>query len=74
VDVPGYCKVAALTEIRSHNYVLTPGRYVGAADLEDDEVPFPERFCALRKKLADQFAEAENLAAAINTQLSRILA
>ena len=35
VDVPGFCKRAKLDEIRGHDHVLTPGRYVGAADIED---------------------------------------
>jgi len=39
-DVPGFCKAATLEEIRAHSHVLTPGRYVGAADAEDDDVPF----------------------------------
>jgi type I restriction enzyme M protein len=51
-DVPGFCKTAKLEEIRGHNHVLTPGRYVGAADIEDEDVPFPERFALLKKKLA----------------------
>jgi type I restriction-modification system DNA methylase subunit len=38
--VPGICKSASLEEIKGHGYVLTPGRYVGAADVEDDQVPF----------------------------------
>ena len=64
-DVPGFCKAAKLEEISAHNHVLTPGRYVGAADVEDDDVPFPERFAALRAKLEEQFAEAERLTATI---------
>jgi type I restriction enzyme M protein len=48
VDVPGFCKAAKLDKIRGHNHILTPGRYVGAADIEDDDVPFPERFSLLR--------------------------
>ena len=60
-DVPGFCKSAKLEEIKGHGYVLTPGRYVGAADAEDDEVPFPERFAALQAKLEEQFAESEAL-------------
>ena len=39
----GFCKAAKLDEIRGHDYVLTPGRYVGAADLEDDGEPFEEK-------------------------------
>ena len=44
-DIPSFCKSAELEEIRTHSYVLTPGRYVGAADVEDDEASFDERFC-----------------------------
>jgi type I restriction enzyme M protein len=50
-DVPGFCKSASLEEINAHNFVLTPGRYVGAADVENNEVPFSERFVALQAKL-----------------------
>ena len=56
-DVPGFCKSAKLDEIRGHNHVLTPGRYVGAADVEDDDVPFEERFAAMRLTLEKQFTE-----------------
>ena len=68
-DVPGFCKAAKLEEIKGHNYVLTPGRYVGAADVEDDDVPFAERFAALRAKLEEQFAEGEKLTATIRQKL-----
>ncbi len=71
-DVPGFCKAAKLDEIRGHNYVLTPGRYVGAADLDDDDVPFPERFAALRAKLDGQFAEAATLTATIRSRLAGV--
>ncbi|MEK1855184.1 MAG: N-6 DNA methylase [Phyllobacterium sp.] len=43
-DLPGFCKAVKREEIGDHNYVLTPGRYVGAVDIENDAVPFPERF------------------------------
>ena len=43
-DVPGFCKAATIEEIRRHNHVLTPGRYVGAADAEDDDVVFEEQW------------------------------
>src|SRR5437764_861350 len=54
-DIPGFCKAASRHDIASHSYVLTPGRYVGAADLEDEDVPFMERFAALRAKVGEQF-------------------
>ncbi len=58
-DVPGFCKSAELKEIKAHGYVLTPGRYVGAADVEDDEVPFAERFEALRAKTGGAIFRSE---------------
>lgn len=54
-DAPGFCRSVTLEEVRGHGHVLTPGRYVGAADVEDDGVPFEERFGALRAKLAERF-------------------
>jgi type I restriction enzyme M protein len=72
-DVPGFCKSATSDEIRSYNHVLTPGRYVGAADIEDDEVPFAERFSALKEKLDAQFAEAEILSKSILKRLSETI-
>jgi type I restriction enzyme M protein len=71
-DVSGFCKSAKLDEIRGHNHILTPGRYVGAADVEDDDVPFVERFSALREKLEEQFAEAKALSASISAGLARL--
>ena len=71
-DEPGFCKSATLEEIREHNHVLTPGRYVGAAAVEDDGVPFEERFAELKRTLAAQFAEAEELGAVIQGKLERV--
>jgi type I restriction enzyme M protein len=71
-DVPGFCKSAKLVEIKGHNHGLTPGRYVGAADVEDDDVPFPERFAALKGKLDAQLVESDRLAATIRANLARI--
>ena len=42
-DTPGFCKSVTLEEIRSHGHVLTPGRYVGAEEAEDDGEPFPKK-------------------------------
>jgi type I restriction enzyme M protein len=69
-DVPGFCKAATLEEIKGHGSVLTPGRYVGAADVEDDDAPFDERFSALQSVLDAQFATAERLATTIRGALA----
>jgi type I restriction enzyme M protein len=71
-DVPGFCKSATLEEIRGYNHVLTPGRYVGAADVEDDDVPFSERFAALKVRLNEQFAAANSLTERIRAGLEKI--
>jgi type I restriction enzyme M protein len=71
-DVAGFCKSAKRDEIRGHNYVLTPGRYVGAEDIEDDDVPFAERFGTLKSKLEKQFAEADKLTATIRAKLAGV--
>jgi type I restriction enzyme M protein len=71
-DIPGFCRAATLEEIRGHGHVLTPGRYVGAAATEADDVPFEERFAALKETLAEQFAEAEELSALIQMKLEEV--
>jgi type I restriction enzyme M protein len=73
-DVPGFCKAASLEEIRTHGHVLTPGRYVGAAAAEEDDVPFVERFTALKERLDEQLAQGEELGALIQAKLEEILA
>ncbi len=71
-EVPGFCKSATLEEIKEHEYVLTPGRYVGAADVEDDEVSFDDRFADLRATLERQFSQSEHLTTAIKASLARL--
>lgn len=71
-DEPGFCKSATLEEIREHNHVLTPGRYVGAAVSDEDDVPFEERFAGLKDTLAEQFAEAEELSTLIQMKLEEV--
>jgi type I restriction enzyme M protein len=71
-DVPGFCKSAKLAEISEHSYVLTPGRYVGAAEVEDDEMPFEERMPLLVAKLEEQFAEAAQLEREIKLNLQTL--
>ena len=72
-DVPGFCRAGRLEEIGKHNHVLTPGRYVGAAVAEDDDVPFDQRFAELKDSLTGQFAEAEELGTQITAKLERIV-
>lgn len=71
-DVPGFCKVATIAEIAGHGHVLTPGRYVGAADLDEDDEPFEERMARLVATLSAQRAEATRLDAAIAQSLSEL--
>lgn len=71
-DVPGFCKSARLDEIREHNYVLTPGRYVGAADVDEDVSGFAEQFAKFQRQLDDQFSEADRLGASIQSILRRV--
>ena len=68
-DTPGFCKSTALDEIRSHGHVLTPGRYVGAEDVEDDGEPFEEKMQRLVAELHGQFLESDRLEQAIKTNL-----
>ena len=69
-DQAGFCKSASLDEITKHDFVLTPGRYVGAADEEDDGIPFAEKMATLTEKLSEQFAESAKLEAEIKKSLA----
>jgi type I restriction enzyme M protein len=73
-DEPGFCKAAKLEEIEGHKHVLTPGRYVGTPDAEDDDASFSDRFQALKGKLSEQFQEGDELRALIEKRLSLVLA
>lgn len=73
-DVPGFCKAATLEEVRRQAHVLTPGRYVGSEDSDDDGTPFSEKFNHLRQQLAGQFAEAEHLTDRIAAALTKVSA
>lgn len=69
-DEKGLCYSASLADIEKHDFVLTPGRYVGAADVEDDGIPFAEKMAALTAKLSEQFAESDRLEAEIKKNLA----
>jgi type I restriction enzyme M protein len=68
-DVAGFCKRATTEDIRGHGYVLTPGRYVGAAEVEEDDEPFAAKMERLTTTLAAQMAEGAQLDAAIRDNL-----
>src|SRR5690606_10238510 len=68
-DIAGFCKSASLEEITKHDFVLTPGRYVGAEEQEDDGEPFAEKMARLTAQLQEQFAESARLEAEIKKNL-----
>ncbi|WP_369983834.1 N-6 DNA methylase [Thalassolituus sp.] len=71
-DVKGFCNSAKLEDMQKHDYVLTPGRYVGAADAEEDSEPFPEKMQRLTAQLKTQFEESDRLEKAIKDNLAGI--
>ncbi|MEN6510969.1 MAG: class I SAM-dependent DNA methyltransferase [Chloroherpetonaceae bacterium] len=71
-DIKGFCKSANIDEITKHNFVLTPGRYVGIKDEEDDGIPFEEKIAKLTDKLSEQMKEEKRLDEEIKKQLKNI--
>lgn len=71
-DVAGFCKSATLEDIRKHDHVLTPGRYVGAAEQEDDGEPFEEKMRRLSALWREQRAEGARLDALIEANLKEL--
>ncbi|MEI6091788.1 MAG: class I SAM-dependent DNA methyltransferase [bacterium] len=71
-DIKGFCKSAKMDEVIKHNFVLTPGRYVGIKDEIDDGILFEDKMAELTKKLAEQMAEEKRLDEEIKTQLKNI--
>jgi len=68
-DEAGYCKSATLDDIKANDYVLTPGRYVGAAAIEDDGIPFETKMLELSQTLYAQMQESQKLDATIRQNL-----
>ena len=68
-DEAGYCKSASLADIKANDYVLTPGRYVGAAAIEDDGIPFETKMAELSQTLYAQMQASEQLDAIIRQNL-----
>jgi type I restriction enzyme M protein len=71
-DVKGFCKSAKLEEIQKQDFILTPGRYVGTEEVEDDGEPFEEKMTRLTKELGEQFKEGRNLEEEIKKNLTSI--
>ncbi len=71
-DVAGFCYSASLDDIRKHEHVLTPGRYVGAEEQEDDGEIFADKMARLTAQLAEQFAESAKLEGKIKKNLARL--
>lgn len=60
-DIPGFCKSATIEDIRGQNHILTPGRYVGVAELDEDEEPFEEKMDRLTAALKKQMEKSDKL-------------
>jgi type I restriction enzyme M protein len=69
-DVAGFCYSASLDDIRKHEHVLTPGRYVGAEEQEEDSEAFADKMARLTQQLAGQFGESAKLEEEIKKNLA----
>lgn len=68
-EVSGFCRVATIEEVRNHGYVLTPMRYVGIPESEEDDESFEEKMERLRTRLLEQFDESARLTGIIRSNL-----
>ena len=68
-DIPGFCRSVPLAEIAEHGHVLTPGRYVGAEEVEDNDEAFADKMLALTEKLGEQQARGAELDQLIRQKL-----
>ncbi|HUC20844.1 MAG TPA: N-6 DNA methylase, partial [Candidatus Polarisedimenticolaceae bacterium] len=71
-DIAGFAKIANTAEIAEHDYVLTPGRYVGNEAVEEDDEAFEERIKRLATELKDQFKQSHELEKQIKENLKKI--
>ncbi len=71
-DRPGFCRSVAMGEIERHGFVLTPGRYVGTEEVEEDETPFGDRLAELVNRLASEIEVAQALDGHVIRQLARV--
>ena len=68
-DIPGYCRSVKLAEIAQHGHVLTPGRYVGVEEVEDNDEDFATKLQQLTEKLGEQMAKGAELDQLIRKKL-----
>lgn len=71
-DIPGFCKSETIAGIGKHGFVLTPGRYVGAEEHEDDGKPFTEKYPRLLADLEDCFGKGDRLMGVVRERLARV--
>jgi type I restriction enzyme M protein len=71
-DIPGFCKAETIEGIGKHGFVLTPGRYVGAEEQEDDGERFAEKYPRLLAELEECFGEGERLMGVVRDRLRNI--
>ena len=71
-DVKGFCAVATTQDIAKQDYILTPGRYVGIEEQEDDGEPFEEKMSRLTSELSELFAKSHELEVEIKERLGAI--
>lgn len=71
-DIQGFCKSATLSEVEANNYVLTPGRYVGTEDIEDDGISFEDKVAVISEKLKSHFEESILLQKRIQQNLKQL--
>ena len=71
-DVSGFCKSANLEEIKKNGYTLTPGRYVGLADIEDDGISFEDKMQKLSRELREAFTKGRELEKDIEKNLKEL--
>jgi type I restriction enzyme M protein len=71
-DVPGFCAAVKLYDVRKHDHILTPGRYVGAEAAEEDDEPFEEKMKRLTATLKEQQAESKKLDGVITSNLKEL--
>jgi type I restriction enzyme M protein len=71
-DIQGFCKSATLKEVEDNNYVLTPGRYVGTEDIEDDGISFEDKVAEISQNLSEHFKESIELQERIKQNLKKV--